>query len=122
MKNAARIAITEAPIDALALAGAGLPAIALNGTSWPEWLPEYLGGREVFIATDADDAGDKCAAKLAAMCEGLAIVRRLRPNGGKDWGEVAKRHGQDSVIEQVEAATGAAGNDEMHECALVVGV
>ena len=48
-----RVAIIEAPIDALTLAAVGLPAIALCGASWPEWLPEYLAGREVVLGTDA---------------------------------------------------------------------
>jgi hypothetical protein len=106
--EAPRLALCEAPIDALALAAVGLPAIAFCGADWPEWLPEYLAGREVIIATDADDAGDKIAA-------GWPASKRLRPRGGKDWAEVAQKHGLDSVVEQVDAVLGAAGSDEMNE-------
>ena len=108
LKNAARIAVTEAPIDALALAAAGLPAIAIFGTSWPEWLPEYLGGREVFPSQDADEAGDKSASKFAEKLAGLAVVHRLRPQGGKDWAEVLQQHGATSIEAQIECALGCA--------------
>lgn len=36
------LAITEAPIDALSLAAAGIPSLALCGVSVPGWLPAKL--------------------------------------------------------------------------------
>lgn len=95
-----RLAITEAPIDALVLAACGLPAIALIGTSWPEWLPGKLAGRNIALATDADDAGDKCGRELGAML----CAWRLRPEGAKDWAELAERRGLGAVRQQIEAA------------------
>jgi hypothetical protein len=96
-----RLAIVEGPIDALVLAACGLPAVALLGTSWPSWLPGALAGRDVAIATDADEAGDKCAREFGAML----FSWRLRPQGGKDWAEIAARDGLDAVIEAVMTAT-----------------
>jgi len=88
------VAITEAPIDALSLALAGLPALALCGIGNPAlWLVKHLGmravhtpagfGRTVFLAFDNDPAGDTAAARIGAN---LPLVRtvRLRPQG-KDW-------------------------------------
>lgn len=117
--EAPRVAITEAPIDALALAAAGLFAIAICGKTGPEWLAEHLAGREVFIATDADTDGDKIAKELAKLMRGKSPTKRLRPSGGKDWAEVAKKHGLDSVAAQVAAAVGQAEADEMHDSSLL---
>lgn len=115
-----RIGVTEAPIDALALAAAGIPAIAMCGTSWPEWLIDALSGRDVLIATDDDKAGNEAAEKLHAELLGLAApVSRFRPSGGKDWAEVAQRHGLDSIAAQFEYLTGEAGSDEMHDSPLI---
>lgn len=97
-----RVAITEAPLDALALASAGLPAIAICGKTGPEWLAEHLAGREVIIATDADKDGDKIAADLAKLMRRTSPTVRLRPSGGKDWAEVAERFGLESVAEHIE--------------------
>jgi len=90
------VAIAEAPIDALTLALAGLPAIALCGTSGlPSWLIKRLGSpaadtpaghsRTVYLAFDNDQAGETAAARIGAA---MPLVRtvRLRPKG-KDWNE-----------------------------------
>ena len=82
------LAICEGQFDALALSACGIPAIALIGTSWPDWLPRALAFRSVLIATDADKAGDDAAAKLGpALSSRGAHTLRLKPKGAKDWGE-----------------------------------
>jgi hypothetical protein len=62
------LAIVEAPIDALSLAQLELPAIALCGsaigTERATMLRRLAAKRQVLLATDADDAGDRCAAEL----------------------------------------------------------
>jgi hypothetical protein len=95
-----RLAITEAPIDALVLAACGLPAIALLGTTWPAWLPGALTGRNVALAMDADEAGDDCARKLGA----LLYSWRFRPTAAKDWAELAEWRGLYAVRDQITAA------------------
>jgi hypothetical protein len=95
------IAVCESPIDSLILEAAGLRAIALGGTSWPEWLPGVLEDKDVALATDADQAGDECAAKLSAL---LVRPWRLRPDGAKDFGELAEAGGLDAVITTLERA------------------
>lgn len=87
------LAITEAPIDALAIYQvSGLAALALCGTSWPHWLPALCLGRKVYMATDADKPGDDCAEKLTTLLVSYgARIKRLRPpqvkEGCKDWAE-----------------------------------
>lgn len=91
------IAICEAPLDALALAVAGLNAIALCGCAGvPAWLSLSLAGRRIWTAFDADEAGDTSADELAAHLQAAgAIVTRLRPapRWGKDWAEMLKACG-----------------------------
>jgi hypothetical protein len=96
------IFICEAPIDALSLAECGFSSIALIGTNYPDWLPAKCAGKRVFIATDADDAGDKSAIKL---CDALAILdiipMRLKPQGVKDWNEFLQKEGQIKMTEEI---------------------
>lgn len=88
------IIITEAPLDALSLAVCGAPAVALCGTSWPEWLPGHCAFRRVALATDADPAGDAAAAHLAVSLWSFgARTERWRPDGGKDWNELLQARG-----------------------------
>lgn len=82
------LAICEGQFDALALAACGVPAIALIGTSWPDWLPRALAFRSVLIATDNDTAGDRAALSLGPeLATRGARAIRLRPKNVKDWGE-----------------------------------
>lgn len=116
--DAPRVAICEAPIDALALAACGLAAIALVGTSWPEWLPGRLAGKTALTASDVDQAGDECAAGLADELTGATVIR-IRPNGAKDWAELAERYGLETVAAQLEFEHGESGeSDEMHNSSL----
>jgi len=88
------IAVCEAPMDALSLHLCGIPALALIGTNWPEWLPAALAFRFVLPATDADKAGDDAAAKLQPSLEARgARTLRLRPRGAKDWSELLEQRG-----------------------------
>lgn len=86
------VAITEAPIDALAIAfWFGVPAIACGGTSWPDWLPAAMMFKRVFLASDNDVAGDRMAEGLgAALMLFTQKIERVKPEGAKDWGELAQ--------------------------------
>ncbi len=83
----AAIPITEAPIDALSIAEAGLDAIALNGMGMPDWLPQVLVGRLVLLAFDADAAGDAASERLGDQLRETGVRRkRWRPAlESKDW-------------------------------------
>ncbi len=96
------LTVAEAPIDALSLAMAGVPAIALFGCNLPEWFHRLRAFPRVAIATDADEAGDKAAEKWAARLETFgARCYRLRPDasicsdleGVKDWNGALQRLG-----------------------------
>ena len=96
--KAGRLVITEAPIDALSLAAAGIPALALGGTSWPDWLPSACTFRPVVLALDADKAGDEGCARLTAALQAYgAKIERWRPSGGKDWNELLATLGPDQL-------------------------
>ena len=91
------IIVTEAPLDALSLAQAGYPAVAVCGTQAPTWLHRVCAFRRVLLAFDGDDAGDNAAEKLVsdlgmfgARCE------RLRPEKFKDWND-ALQSGRDEL-------------------------
>lgn len=82
------IIITEAPIDALSIATAGYAAVALCGTSAPNWVHLACGLKRVVLAFDADRAGDKAAEALEAFISPFgARCERLRPEDTKDWNE-----------------------------------
>lgn len=81
--------VAEAPLDALSLAEAGYPAVALCGTDEPAWLHRICAFRRVLLAFDADEAGDRAGERLAPLLSSFgAKCERLRPEGGKDWNEV----------------------------------
>lgn len=92
------IAICEGAIDAMALKSCGISAVAMTGTTPPDWFYRKLAFKNVLIATDADDAGDKSAytLKLELQLRG-AKTFRLRPKGAKDWGEVLEKIGESSI-------------------------
>lgn len=82
------IILTEAPIDALSLAACGFPALALCGTSGPDWLHIACGLRRVLLAFDADEAGDEAAVTIQGQLQSFgAKCSRLMPPQGKDWNE-----------------------------------
>jgi hypothetical protein len=89
------IAVVEGPMDALSLAFCQLPAVAMMGTSWPEWLPEAIASKQVLIATDADTAGEEVAGRLLeALAADTPHGVRLRPPIGKDWNDVLRQLGR----------------------------
>lgn len=73
------IAITEAPLDAIALALNGLPSIATFGSSNRQaWLVDTLARRNVIIATDDDAAGDRAETEIRGWLRfGTHLTRLL---------------------------------------------
>ncbi len=95
--------ITEAPIDALSLAMAGFPSIAIIGTSWPDWLVSLAAKKLTFIAFDNDEAGEKATIKLASQLSSLgAKSERLLPSR-KDWNEVLLSDGLITLKSQLNS-------------------
>lgn len=92
------IIVCEAPFDALSLAMAGYPALAIGGTTAPEWLSQRCAFRRVLLAFDADIAGDAAAFKIGANLASFgAVSRRLYPEGSKDWNEILQHLGSEAI-------------------------
>lgn len=86
------VAITEAPLDALALAMKGLPSVALFGAGNRQaWLRHALAWRYVLLAFDSDAAGEK-AAQDALLWLNLGTTKtRVRFDPYKDAAEMLER-------------------------------
>jgi hypothetical protein len=86
--EARRVAIVEAPIDALSFAQMhGIPAIAVCGSSLiPDWVFRHIRGDvELIIAGDADEAGERAGDAWETQCRGKRRrCSRMRPKT-KDW-------------------------------------
>lgn len=105
--NGPGVFLCESPIDALSLAACSFPALALCGingdaTTGPEWLRLACGLRTVYLAFDADDAGDAAAGALASRLGtyGARCVT-LRPETGKDWNEAILELGRDELSDWI---------------------
>lgn len=92
------IAVCEGATDALALTSCGVAAVAMTGTTAPDWIGKKLAFKHVLLATDADEAGDKAADKLKFELEKYgAKIFRLRPRRAKDWAEVIEKSGTEKM-------------------------
>lgn len=88
------VAVCEGAIDAMALAVGGIPAVAMTGTTPPNWFYRKMAFRKILIATDADEAGDKSAYNLRLELEARGTkTLRLRCKNSKDWGETLEKIG-----------------------------
>jgi hypothetical protein len=105
--RASPLVVTEAALDALALAACGVPAVAFVGTSPPRWLAAHVALRPVLIALDNDTAGDNATAKLAPALGSLgARCERLRPAPWKDWAEGIAAIGRDALAAMLARVLG----------------
>lgn len=114
--DARAVAIVEAPLDALSLALCGLPAVTIVGTgSPPSWLLTSFRGRAVLMAQDADESGDKAAARTTeklATLSATARPRRLNPReltGCKDWNDALQTLGTAELAARLSAWMAAHG-------------
>lgn len=96
------VILCEAPFDALSLAMAGYPALAIGGTVAPTWLHQRCAFRRVLLAFDADIAGDTAALKIGTYLASFgALCVRLRPQGAKDWNELSQLGGIEAIEDLV---------------------
>lgn len=95
----APLVLTEAPLDALSLAACGFPALSLCGKSGvPAWFSVRCVFKTVFLAFDADEAGDEAARYIEPLLSAFgARVHRLRPESAKDWNELLVRSGRSAL-------------------------
>jgi hypothetical protein len=103
-ENMPSVLVCEAPLDALSLAQAGYPSLALGGTHTPDWLVQRLAFRRVALAFDADEPGDKAAATLTTRLLSFgAHPFRLYPDGAKDWNAVLQANGASYLADHLLA-------------------
>jgi hypothetical protein len=102
------LAVFESPIDAishcvvepdfcgwrLSLGGTSLPALT-------QFLEQHPKIRHCLVCTDNDEAGNRCAAKIAETLT-ITTTRAAPPNGAKDWNEALQR-ARNEVIEMQDA-------------------
>ena len=101
-----RVAIAEAPIDALSLAAIehcrpDTLYVATGGGMGPGTIDALhqllrqlavLPSAEIVSATDANAAGDRYAERHAALAAEYGLdVRRLRPSNGLDWNNILQQ-------------------------------
>lgn len=103
-----RIAVLEAPIDALSLAGlegrrGDTLYVATGGGIGPRTIDALqteggavaLRSGALVIGTDGNAAGDRYADRLRQIATQLGLnVERLRPPEREDWNDVLKRQGR----------------------------
>lgn len=113
------VAICEGAVDALALWVSGVAAIAMTGTTLPDWLLLKLAFRPMLIATDADKAGDISAIQLSKDLSARgANPFRLRPVRAKDWAEALQTQDVQQLRESLVAFSVSADDDIRAENAL----
>jgi len=116
------LVVTEAPIDALSLSSAGIPAVATLGATsvLPDWILNVLKFPAfVILATDNDKAGQDMAAEVqqqiqarmpaehslilpSGVWKSRSVVIR-HPRIAKDWNEVLMKFGTDAVRHELES-------------------
>ena len=107
-KGARRLAVTEAPIDALSLAAidghrVDTLYVATGGGIGPGTVSALQGAMRVIVgapgarllaATDANHAEDRYAERLSEIAaEAGVAIDRMRPIGGTDWNDILRRRG-----------------------------
>lgn len=98
--------VCEGPADVVALwhVSPGIAAIGLPGTANPSKFLPMVAGCDLIVCTDADNAGDKCAATIAgdAHIHGCRTAR-LRPPEGLDVDAWRLAIGAEALAEQIPA-------------------
>lgn len=101
------VTIVEGPMDAVALYDAGIPAVAMMGTTFSQaqgyMIRRYA--RSALLWLDADDAGTRSAELVRATLTKLGVevkaVPRQRPF--KDAGEAWERAGHLGIKRMIDA-------------------
>jgi hypothetical protein len=117
------LCVTEAPIDALSLSSAGIPAVATLGveSALPDWILNVLKFPAfVILATDNDKAGQDMAAEVqiqihsrmpaehslilpsGTVWKSQSVVIR-HPRTGKDWNDILVKSGVDAVQHELQS-------------------
>lgn len=109
--DAEAVIICEAPIDALSLAACGFDAVALGGTTAPDWMAHALAFKRVILAldNDANNAGNRAAEALAPAMQSFgARTARLAPLRARgdvksDWNALLQAKGSRALRAWIQA-------------------
>lgn len=102
IRGAAKVVVCEGESDTILawskLVGSewrvcGTPGAGASAKQWEKWALDFLFARDILIAYDADEAGDK-GAGVAMGVLGSGKAQRLRPSEGLDLTEHFKKHGE----------------------------
>ena len=116
-----KVYVCEGETDGISLLDAGMETdstvavVAIPGAScWRQEWNALFAGRDVLVATDADEAGEKAAKRIIGELDGVtARVARLNPlallpedrrEGAKDIGDCHERLSRDGLRVAVESA------------------
>ena len=104
--HAKSVWIAEGELDAIALRELGFAALSVpSGASNLKWIDVEYGNldrfEELVIATDQDDPGEKCAAKILERFAGRSFRVRFP---AKDANDLLKAQGYDKARETLKAA------------------
>lgn len=113
LKNTDWVILAEGELDCLVLLERGFPAVSGtggSGTFKPEWA-ELFTDLAVYVAYDADEAGDRGAVKVANSLRNFAVaVYRVRvPEAGTDVTDFFAAGGTPEKFEKLLAAAKRAG-------------
>jgi len=94
------IYVCEGELDAVVAWGAGLAAVAVNGSDkWNRVFGRILAHRDVTVLQDGDDAGRKFANEIYKDLGGCKIVKMPK---GEDVTSFVKLYGSEALIEKVK--------------------
>lgn len=99
-KQIRRAAIVEAEIDAMSMWTAGVPAVAVGGSTFNAFKRDIILRspiEELIIATDNDKPGERLRAEVERELRGLVRIGHKRFVGVKDANEALMRLGVDSL-------------------------
>jgi hypothetical protein len=114
LANTDWVILAEGELDCIVLLDQGFPAVSGTGGSGvfkPEWA-EGFTDKAVYVAYDADDAGDKGAVKVANVLRNFAtVVYRVRlPEQGMDVTDFFAAGGSADKFESLLSAAKRAGS------------
>jgi len=100
------VVVTEGPFDWLTAVRWGLPAVALLGTHVSRQAAQALARfRRVYLALDADEAGQSAASQIAADLRGRGVIVDL-PRGIHDLNDLGRLpDGREAFQRCLELAT-----------------
>lgn len=111
-QNIRAAALVEAEIDAMSFWTAGVPAIAVGGTSFGRAKLDVILRspiEELIIATDNDKAGEKLRAEIERELRGKLRLKHARFVGVKDANEALQKYGVGALKSVVENADPVCG-------------